>query len=82
MMSSPRERDTASGDLLQPLVGVGMKAKAEQVDAELHCGRDLVYVLPAGAGRGKEALAQRLFRNLHVLRPHLATRQNNREPAQ
>ena len=55
--------DAAAGDLLQPLVGVGMKAEPEQVDAKLDRGRDLVDVLPAGAGRGEEGLAERVLRD-------------------
>src|SRR6185369_9928804 len=40
---------TASGNRLQALVRVGMQTEPEQVDAQLHGGRNLVDVLTARA---------------------------------
>ena len=70
-------RHPAARNGFQPVIGIGMKAKLEQVDTQLHCGRDLVDVLPTGSGRRKERLAQRLLGNIDIFRPHRATQRNN-----
>ena len=44
-----RARDAASGNPLQPFVGIRMQTELEQIDAQLDGGRDLVDVLSAGA---------------------------------
>src|SRR4051794_979349 len=63
----------ASGDLFQPLVGVGVQAEPEEVDSQLDRGCDLVDVLPARAACREKGFAEGVLRDVDVLRPHLAT---------
>ena len=80
--SSPPPVTRLPAMLLQPLIGVRVKAEPEQVDAELDRGRDLVDVLPAGAGRGEEGFAERIFRDVTTSSGRIgATRRNSREAA-
>ncbi len=56
-----------------------MQAEPEQVDAQLHRGRDLVDVLAARSGRGEEGFAERVLRDGNLVRLHRATRRSCRE---
>src|SRR5579859_1810735 len=51
----------AAGEHLQPLEHRRRQTECIDVDAHLHRGRHLVDVLPAGPGRGEEALLDRIF---------------------
>ena len=67
MMMDAVDGELAAGDVLESVVGIGIEAQREHVDAQLHRGRNLVDVLPARPAGGDEFLLRERERALDDL---------------